>query len=202
MIAGIRSYRALTTFQKTIFVQLCVWVFFFIGAHAIIIRMKTLGLQPNNHAWMNMNLLAETFILLIAVRYVWSNRVFRRSAYIAMAVFVLCFAAEVIQAGIGVYASYTDTVAGFMHAAFYGVALFVSFSKADLWWRNPDVYICFGIFAYFTCLVPLMSAFSYLLAAFPATIKTLFNLINTTMANMRYLLVAIGFWLARNNQYE
>ena len=79
------------------------------------------------------------------------------------------------------------------------LVLYVQFTKGDSnWTRSPIVWISLGIILYFGGAVPYLSLMHYLQSN-PKINLLLFRIIIDVLANIRYLLLALGFWFVRRN---
>jgi hypothetical protein len=103
---------------------------------------------------------------------------------------------------VGSYLYYADTAACFLLSLIFGLALFHLFTNSSAWWRSPEIYICSGILIYYTCSIPYITSFGYLQKNYPEMSQALFHLVNDVLANTRYLLVTIGFWLMKGVNHE
>jgi len=104
--------------------------------------------------------------------------------------------------GIWIYSHFTDLVACFIITLISVFVLYEIFLKTEKqWYRQPEVYICVGLLVYFASSIPYIALMGYLQEKQPELNTIMFQVINGVLANLRYLGVAIAFWLVKKNKF-
>jgi hypothetical protein len=187
-------------FQKIIVAQLATYLLFYLMGYAVTFWQKHNGIPQNNTFIMNIHLSLESTLLIAAAVLYFTERWKKNLSICLWIIFVVIHLAQISINGIVVYSHYSDLAACFIISFLYVLILYEAFSKpGQPWFRSPEVIICIGILAYYASSIPYIALMGYLQKSYPKVNETLFNVINGVLANLRYLSVAIAFWLVRRN---
>jgi hypothetical protein len=189
-------------FHRLMFWQVVTWLGFFTAAYMLDLWQINHGVERNNHWVFNIHLFIETGFLMMAARVYAGKGVPKTLLGVYFGLFVLSYLASLLMNGISGYAYYADATACFVLCAIYALILFQLFHQGGSWWKTPEIYMCSGIFIYYACSIPYITAFGYLQQSYPDLSRILFHLVNDVLANLRYGLLALGFWLIKNNRHE
>lgn len=199
LVAGGLAFRRFTGFQRWMYLQLAVSFVFLVASYAVLIMQKRSGLQPNNHLVFNLHLPAEALLLCVAAQGRLAPGRLKWLAWWGFMVIAAVYFSGLIRLGIQTYAYHADAAACMVYCLLFGVVVARAFHEPLAWWRNPDVYIGAGVFIYAACSVPYITAFGFLQNHYPRVSELLFHLVSDVLANLRYLLLAIGFWLIKTS---
>lgn len=197
LVSGLVSLKRMDRFHVLVFAQLAAWCVFLAVSYAVTFMQQERGVTLNNHAVFNVHLPVETLLLLAAAAQMLVSPRQRKLIMAASLLFVAVLTFQIVRAGVDQYANYADVTASFALALVYGLAMFTLFQRSSAWWREPAIVICAGIFVYYACSIPYLAAFGYLQENFPDVSRALLHLVNDTLAGIRYLALAVGFWLLR-----
>jgi hypothetical protein len=115
-------------------------------------------------------------------------------------VFLLVFVTELFLKGILVFSNHGFITEGIILLVLYLSVIYSLFaSRQNTWKHAPEMWISLGIVIYFAGVIPYFSLMDYLEEYHPAINLIFYRYINIELSNVRYLLLAYGFWLARRN---
>ena len=114
--------------------------------------------------------------------------------------FLLAYTIFVYQNGFIFFSIYSFIAESLVITAVYALVLYeVMHHPGANKFRLPELWICIGLLLYFACNLPYFSVFDFLNQHHPKVSKVLFRIITDVFANIRYLCMAIGFWLIKQN---
>lgn len=186
----------MTAFFRVLFIQLVVWMGFYISLHWLTCNQIKNGLMPNNQWLMNIHIVFETLILYTAAYTIRKNKRLQISIIIAAFLFITVFIIQLITNGIEVYMNYADAVECitstvlFAQVGFYYVKI-----KNSHGLITPELLTCLGLLLYFGGSVPYITMIHYLQKNNPELNHLLFDFISNVLANVRYVLLGFSFWL-------
>ncbi len=115
-------------------------------------------------------------------------------------IFLGVFLFEIIIKGPLVFSNHGYVAEGILLVVLYLSVMYVQLTTQNNTWRtSPEVWISLGIVIYFSGVVPYFSLFNYLQLYYPKINLYLFRFVNIELSNVRYVLLAVGFWLIRRN---
>lgn len=196
ILTGILAFRHMNSFFKILFLQVTSWSLFYAGSHVITLYQQSMN-QPIDNRWlMNIHLIIETGLLLTAAWFVLP-KAFR--TFISIGAFVSFLAAFGIQSwnqGFDVYLNYADATACIVITLVFYMVFYTFWKQTRVrLWKSPEKWACLGILMYFACSVPYVCMMDYLQRKSPAANTFLYYLISGVLANTRYLLLALAFWM-------
>jgi len=193
---GIYAFPYMNRFTRILFYQLITWICFYLLSYGLTIYQEETGVDKNNQWLMNIHLLVEA-LWLNAAAYNYSHTKARKFlALILFGAFLTVFTTQVSVSGFSCFANFAMAAAGLVITILYLLILYDAFrSKAVLWYTSPEIWACTGLVIYFACNVPYFSIFTYLNENYLNLSKSLFFIITDVLANIRYLFLAIAFFI-------
>lgn len=194
---GCLSFLQLNRFQRLLFAQVAIAVPFYFLSHFVVFYQRSHGL-PLNNLWLHNLYIPIECLLLCLAAY---TRLSKSWEKLLLLLFFLIFCVVCLFDYLR-----TDHTTWF-EWSFYTESLFVVISFSYLlyqtihqfpgeWKFKADFWIILGLLIYFAADSPYILMFNYLNAQAKELNDLLFNVINNFLANLRYLLLALGFWLA------
>ncbi|HQQ94910.1 MAG TPA: hypothetical protein PLQ93_10170 [Bacteroidia bacterium] len=178
------------------FIQIIVALPFYVLTFLILRYQKAHHLTLNNLWLHNIYTFVETGILLIGLNSKISGRVVKVLLRIGFLLFLMVFAYEYITKDSYKIYNLSFFIESMLITIFSSLILYQSLHKATSDWKtNPDIWILLGLILYFAGDVPYVGLLNYLNSEFPGLSKLFVHLVNNLLANLRYLLLALGFWL-------
>ena len=149
---------------------------------------------------MNLHMLLESTLLIGAAFFCFKNKWGKLFSVMSLFVFFLVFTTQIFTKGLNIYFSYADVTECILVTLLY-ITLLYKFSREwnAPWWQSHEILLCIGLLMYFSCSVPYITMMYYLQEKNPALNHLLFDLISNVLACARYALVAIAFWMVRQN---
>lgn len=150
---------------------------------------------------MNIHLIGETFLLLGAAFVRIPEKPLKAVVGVVAVVFLFVVFYLLTTAGIGRYFTTADvTECTIMTLLFGYILLRTMLERRKEKHMVAVILVSTGILVYFACSVPLVALLNVIQQRDPKANDFLFFVINDVVANLRYLLMAIAFWLvARPN---
>jgi hypothetical protein len=191
-IMGILSYSRMNIFFRTLFYQLTLWLLFYLSTYVLITYQKQHGINPNDLLLINLSVFLEGTLLIVSGYLRLSAGWYR---YATIAVYILyasVFLFEALTKGLWTFENYSFILLCIIITILFSKILFDNSGKI---FSNPFFWSCLGLVLYFACLVPYMSMVNYLNINYPDLSEFLFHVITDVLANVRYLFLAICFWI-------
>ena len=149
---------------------------------------------------MNIHMIIETGLLLTAAWFVLPEMLRTGLTIGAFSLFLLVFVLQGNGQGFGSYLNYADVTACIGITLVFSVVLYnFGQQKNTAFWRSPEKWACLGILVYFACSVPYVSMMHYLETENPKVNTFLYYLISGVLANVRYFLLALAYWMIYRN---
>ena len=196
--AGMYAYSYMNTFIRTLFLQLVIWIFFFVFSHILTAFQDSTNM--NNQWVFYIHIPLELLVLNIAACYFLKDKLFRYLSISLYSIFMVILLFQLSHLKPREFINYAVVASGINVTVLYTFILYKKFkSDPASWKRSPEVIASIGLIIYFACNVPYFSLFNYLNAHYPALSFKLFHMITDVLANVRYLCLAVAFWLVRKN---
>lgn len=186
-IVGLFTIKQLTPFYKIILLQVMIYL-------VVLYLSYTVSLQ-HIHLVYNIYLPVEIALLLRSVAIYFKKRSER---VILLVCFVLFLLVYFIQIGgkLTSFANFASVAEGLIMLVIYLTILKIQFSIPTFTAGTSSLFwLCMGSAIYFGGTIPLLSIFNFANKNFLSEHGTLFNSIVDVLANIRYLSVALSFWL-------
>ncbi len=199
-LGGIISWRKLTPFFKALFIQLVIWIVFYSCANLLTIQQQANHQAINTQWLMNIHLVLETGLLLLAAQFMYGKANGRLLLVLGATGFVVVYIAQVALNGFQSYLHYADLTECVVITLVFVPILFNSPAGKE---GLPLRIACMALLVYFACSVPYVSLMNYLQHRSPKLNSLLYHLISDILANLRYALIALAFVMQyRNNNKE
>lgn len=192
ILFGILAYRYLGIFMRLLVLQVVVWSFFYAGSYIITWYQEWHNKPIDNQGFMNIHLLVETGLLLVASRFALPKTLRTWIPAGAFLLFLSVFFFQGWKLGFGVYLNYADVTACLLVTLVYSFVLYQFGQQVN---RTAEKWACLGILLYFACSVPYVSLMHYLEHKTPEINTFLYYLISGVLANIRYLTLALACWI-------
>ncbi len=194
LVSGIVCYRYLQKIHRVFFWQLVFSLLVLLISHGITRWQKNQGIVQNNHFFMNIVPLLEPCFLIYAVRQYFQAPAFNKLSMLSYLIILLSATIEYYTVGFSVYLNRTDTLGCILLSLLYIPLLYRELtSSTPRPYGLSLVLISIGLLIYTLCSVPYLSIFSYISEHFFNETDILYKVINGLAANLRYLLLSIGF---------
>jgi hypothetical protein len=167
----------------------------------LLVQCVVFFIQYNNNWLFNIFLPIETALLLVSADYYFNLKFARRILVSIFSFFLLIYSFDVfLWLGINTFAFHAAIVEGIAVAGVYLYIFYLQFqTKATYNW--PLLLVCLGHVLYFISSIPYLSVLFYFQASHPILNRELFIYIILLLAQVRYLLLAIAFFLMRRQRY-
>lgn len=197
---GIFVFRYLNPFQRIFFFQLLSSSIVFIWGNVINFISNTYSLHLSNHWLYNLYMPIEAGLLVFAAfEYFRTNR-WKYLIGLGYVAFLSAFITEISINGLNTFSNHGYIAESALLLLLFLLVLYIHFTKGDNDWKSsPTTWISLGIVLYFGGAVPYLSFMQYLQISHPKINLFLFYFIIEGLANVRYLLLALGFWFVRRN---
>ncbi len=198
---GIYAFRRMDAFFRLVFVQLSFWLLCYGLSYMVTFYQRKNGLELNNQWLMNLHLIGETVILLSAAFVRVIEKPAKVIIIIALVIFLMVVFYQLTTTGIERYFTAADVTECMIMTVLYSYLLYRAIVERN---KNKQtsgvVLICIGLLIYFACSVPFIALLHVIQQRDPEANSFLFFVINDVVANLRYILMAVAFWLiARSN---
>ncbi len=159
--AGIYSYSYMSRFTRTLFLQLIIWICFFISSHILTACQDA---DKMNNQWVfYIHIPLELLLLNIAGCYFLKDKLIRYLSITLYITFSITLLVQLTHLKSNEFINYAVVVAGINVTMLYSFILYKKF-KSDpySWKKSPEVIASIGLIIYFACNVPYFSLFNYL----------------------------------------
>jgi len=188
LIIGLVLFKNLTRFYRILFLQ----VFIYVVADIIAVSVGENGLV------FNVLMPFETALLLLAAQAYFNSSNSKLILSLLYLIFLASFFTDIyFRTGISVLATYASSVQGFLISGVYITILFFYFMKKKI--KRFDISLsvsCIGLLIYFAPGAPYLSLIWYIQDFDPNLNEKLFIFIVVFLASIRYLCIAIAFYIA------
>ncbi|HTB31892.1 MAG TPA: hypothetical protein VK808_07695 [Bacteroidia bacterium] len=193
---GLRAFQSMSLLHKTFFFQLVAYILIFILAIVVKLIAYANNVPPYNQWVYNLYMPIETGILVWAGFEYFKNSGKRFLIYVGYLIFLTIFISEICVKGIMILSNHGYVAEGILLLVIYLLLLYSQFTKSNnAWKRSPEIWISLGIVLYFGGSIPYLTLMNYLQESHSAINQFLFYFIIDGLANVRYLLLGLGFWL-------
>jgi len=201
LATGIFAYPYMNKFMRMLFFQLVIWIPFYIAAHLLTYYQKNFGLNEDNQFIFNIYIQIELFMLLTASVILLNDKMSKHLAGILYTSFIIILFLQMSFSDVSVFANYAIAVSGFAVTILYILILYrLLKTNPSLLKHSPEIWASLGLIIYSACNVPYFTMFHYLNAHYLELSAKLFHVITDVLANIRYLFLALAFWLVWKNR--
>ncbi|MDI9338980.1 MAG: hypothetical protein QM534_00310 [Sediminibacterium sp.] len=198
LFAGFRYsvYKYRTT--RLFFIQLIVWIIFFIIAYIVPYCQKQLNIPQNNVIVHNISIFIEMLILLLALKPISSTAF---NVIISIITSVTLF--EFFSLSQESLHKYSYTIGGILISFLCIYQLFQYVSNKQLgFFRSGQTWILIGLILYFSSMIPYVTIYQYLTNISLNKSSLLYTLTVDMLAALRYILLSVGFWITHKHQSQ
>lgn len=196
---GLYAYRYMNLFYRIFFFQL----FAFILIYCLARLIETIEISDNIHPdtqWVyNLSMPFETGLLTWAAYEYFKTNKRKFLILIGYAIFLAVFISELFIKGIRTFSNHGYIAESILLLILYLSLLYTQFTKGSPWKHTPKLWISLGIVLFFGGVVPYLSLMQYLQNTHPKLNSFLYYFIIDGLENVRYLLLAVGFWIVYRN---
>jgi len=186
---GLIVYKRLAKFYRLLFFQVLVY---------LILDCISIPFMPHNSWVINILVPAETALLFAAAQAYFNTS---KSKYLLLLLYGVFFTVYLFDVlfftGMNGFAYHASIAEGVLAAGIYITILYCQLDKGinvfDSW---PVTFICLGMAVYFAGSIPYLSTLFYFDKKDPVLNLRLFQNIIGLLAHVRYVCLALGFYLA------
>lgn len=197
-VIGLSIYKTMTPFYKALFWQLLCWIVIYLISHIVTKYQKWQDLPRNNQWVFNLSIFIETSLLALAAYLYFKDKLKQRMIILLYALFMGIYLASVYIKGFNAFLKYAFISECFIILILYTRILYSHF-YINIKVSSPEFWISTGILVFFAGNLPYFLLFDYLNSNHPKLSLLFFNIITDVLANVRYLLLAVGFWILRRS---
>lgn len=196
VLAGAIRYQRMDRSTRSVFFQVFAYMVVLTLVKQVMAYQRMNNLDLNTNIVYNIYLPLETFFLIQAAFFRFENKLFKMFLFTASALFITSFCIELFYKSPLQYCNYTDTFANITLSLVFGVLLFQEFRKEAFVWSSASfIWIVLGVFLFSASTATYMSIFDYLNRINPEMNRTVYRILFGVTANLKYALIALGFWL-------
>jgi hypothetical protein len=200
LIIGLYTFRHMNFFYRIFFYQLIVFVISFILTYVVLFYEKSNNL-PHTDQWIyNLFMPIETgFLAWAGYEYFRPNKE-RILVWVGYFIFLFILISEIVIKGPLMFSNHGYIAEGILLVVLYLSIIYNQLTyHGNEWKRSPELWISIGITLYFGGIIPYLSLIHYLQDRHPKINLFLYYCIVEGLSHLRYIFLAIGFWLIRRN---
>lgn len=194
---GLYAIRWMNSLQRIFFIQLLEYIFITILSY---LAQLIPGMHKNNQWVYNLAIPIETGLLCWGAYEYFKSYKAKFLVWIGFIIFFIVFIVDLIAVSPLVLSTHGLVAEGIVLIVPYLLLIYRQFTTQNATWKHsPELWISLGIVLYFGGSLPYLSLFNYLQTYHPKVNLYLLSFIDIGLSNVRYLLLAVGFWLVRRN---
>lgn len=198
LVAGSMAYKKMNRFYRCLFYQLACAAILYILSHVVTKYQKHNHLPLNNHWVFNLTTLIETSLMILAAYYHFTEKITKRFILLLYVFFIITYLLLLLRSGFNTFNSFAYVIGCFAISLIYCKILYDHF-YSSIHFNSPLLWVCLGALLYFAANIPYLSLMDYLNENYLHINSKLFRFIPNVFSNIRYLCLAIGFWLIRRH---
>lgn len=189
---GLALFRKLDRFHRLIFFQVTIF---------LLLDLFSLTLDNNNWLY-NIQIPIETALLFSAALTYFESTGSKRVLLILFTVFLIVYILDIIYfTGIMSFAYHAAIAEGFLITLVYTILLYVHLMNKKTGSANAALIMAsIGMIIYFACTIPYLCVMFYFQGLDPVGNDRIFVYIIVSMASLRYLFIAIAFFINGRKQ--
>lgn len=194
-IIGLVVFRKLDRFYRLLLLQAIIYLVIDSIASALSIMP---GNKYNNSWLYNIEILFETAVLFAAAQAYFNSNLSKQVLLIVFSFFLLVFCTDVFYlSSFSNFAFHAAIAEGLLMTVLYIIIMYFQFmKKADTFITAPVILASIGMILYFAASIPYLSVIFYLQKVNAGLNRELFQNIVVVLADVRYLFIAIAFFIA------
>lgn len=197
LVSGIYAFQYMNLASKLFFLQLITYIIVYILSFVV---QHIPSMQHHNHWIYNLYMPIETGLLTWGGYEYFKSTREKFLVWIGYFIFLGILISEIIIKGLFVLSNHGYIAEGILMVVLYLSVIYMQLtSQNNTWKRSPEFWISLGIVLYFGGDIPYLSLMDYLQQYYPKINLYLYRFINIGLSNLRYLFLAIAFWLIRQN---
>jgi hypothetical protein len=186
---GFFAYKKLSIFYQLLFFQVLVYV---------ILDCISVPFMPHNSWIINLLVPVETALLFTAAHSYFNTS---KSKYVLLGIYILFFAVYLLDigclTGVNNFAFHASIAEGVLATGIFISVLYFQLDQGMNAFNSwPITFICLGMVLYFAGSIPYLSTLFYFNRKDPVLNLKLFHNIIGLLAHVRYIGLALGFYLA------
>jgi hypothetical protein len=193
---GFITYERMNRFYRLLYEQLMIWLVLYIVSYVVTDFQRSFWLGQNNHWVFNLNILIETTFLLLSARS-YFEKVIAKKIILFSCIFFLFI--SLILHSVNNFFIFNESIyviESILIVIIYTFILFRCFYETfTIEVKSPEIWASIGLILYFGCNLPYFSLFNYLNTHYLSMSEILQDRITDVLSNIRYLLLAVGFWV-------
>ena len=191
---GLYSYRRLGVFHKILFFQTIAAIVSYGCAYFVASYQKYQGDDVNNQWVFNLYIILELFILTFAATKILTGPKNKVYISIGMGVTLLTFLYQMSSAGFYEFANITAITEGIFIVIVCLLVIINSWLYQTKEISRSEVFSIAGLALYFAGYIPFIGTMHNLLVQDEQMTSRLYEIM-PILSNIRYLLLAVAFWL-------
>ncbi len=198
---GFIYLKRLSLFYRIHFYQVLLSLLNYWGARFITSHQLGASITLNTAQLFNVYIIVEFFLLIIAASVFFGKKKIDRILVWASILFLIALITQVGILGITEFANYGFMIGSLILVLVYVIIIYRSIERHDnKLTMSPSIWLAVGIVIFFACNTPYMVFFRYLNEHHLELSQLLFTFITETLEIIRYLLLALSFWLYGRQQ--
>lgn|GEM_PF-3253327 len=200
LLMGLYAFRYLTSLYKFFFYQLIAYILTYMLSY-VVLAFPSINLYPGSNQWLfNLDMPIETGLLVWPVYLYYKSSRERLLILLGYLIFLGILLSEIIVEGLRVFANYGAVAESILLLILYLIVAYSQFRWENNPWKSaPLIWVSVGILIYFVGTVPYLSLMHFLNLHYRILSYYLYNVITVGLSNLRYIMLAIGFWFIRHN---
>ncbi len=193
---GVKSFASLSDFFKAILVQATIYGLFFLFNFFLGKYQESTENRIDNLIFINFHTGVEAILLFIGAFSALKSNLEKGIFYTLFGIFLIFWLFHLIFLGPYDTSDMSDLAACITLMLTFTILLFrqISYSKIR-WLKSPEILTTMGILLYFAGSVPFVAMTNYIAKNDVDLYILMYYFINVGLANLRYLLLALSFYL-------
>jgi hypothetical protein len=200
LATGVSAYTRMSLAFKLLLVQVFLALILLIVTYAITIYQNRTHTNLNNQWVFNLYTLAEATLFFCAGFLSLRGKIGRSTFILMILPYYIIFILQGLVTGFSAFENYAYVAQSITISLLYFILLYFIFNtKSKNIAAVPEVWVSVGLVLYFACCIPYFSLFNFLNENYRSLSETLYFYINDVLAYLRYLFIAVAFWLIRRS---
>lgn len=197
IVIGLYSYKYMDRFFRLLFWQVLFYLFLFSMSYVVTNYQIAHQMKENNQWLFNISLFFETILLTLAL-FKCLNKKSKILELTTLGLLMIFFLIQMALNGFYNYNKYGDIVECiFLTVLILNILYDLLNNSQHNNGSKPIIWALIGLLFYFACSIPYISLMDFLELNHPKLNTFLARLINGFLANIRYLCLAVSFYLIR-----
>lgn len=192
---GMIAYRSMNKFYRVVFLQLLTWLLLYSIARVVTHYQKSHGEIQNNQWVFNIQILIETSLLTLSAYY---SGYLKEKQFLSVpyGLFLILYLFGISREGFFILNANAYLFECLFMTSCYCMILFRALKvERTQTIKEPLLWTATGLLIYFACNTPYFGLFHLLNSSYASVSKNLHMVIIDSVSNIRYISLAISFWL-------